>query len=148
MRQRQEVSLCPSATHDYSYLFQCFSDIRPIGTTSGLYTMRFRWRSVFGNRIYRHSSPIRCKSSPVLHLEGEAYSDHPADFLAFLVIVYLVVRSNVKKAPIPSLLKKIARDATSYFLFIFTSHLVLVMFLLFADVRISSQCSTIALRLA
>ena len=62
----------------------------------------------------------------------------PSDLLAFLVIVYLVVRSNVNKVPIPGLLKTIARDATYYFLIIFTSHLVLVMFLLFANVRISS----------
>jgi len=55
------------------------------------------------------------------------------DLLAFSVIVYLVVRSNVKKVPIPSLLKIIARDATCYFLVIFTSHLVFVMFQAFAD---------------
>ena len=51
-----------NAAH-YSYLFQCFSGIRPIGPTSGLYTVRFFWRRVFGNRIYRHSSRIRYGSS-------------------------------------------------------------------------------------
>jgi hypothetical protein len=69
---------------------------------------------------------------------GDTRSDHPADLLAFSVIVYLVVRSNVNKVPIPSLFKTIAQDATYYFLVIFTSHLVVVMFLLFASVRISS----------
>ena len=60
----------------------------------------------------------------------------PSDLLAFSAIVYLVVRSNIYyEVPIPSLLKTIARDATYYFLVIFTSHLVLVMFLLFASVR-------------
>jgi len=54
------------------------------------------------------------------------------DLLAFSVIVYLVVRSNVNKAPISSLFKTIAQDATYYFLVIFTSHFVLVMFLAFA----------------
>ena len=69
---------------------------------------------------------------------GDTRSDNPPDVLAFSVIVYLVVRSNVYKAPIPSLLRIIARDATYYFLFIFTSHLVVVMFLVFANVRILS----------
>ena len=61
-------------------------------------------------------------------------SDRLADVLAFSVIIYLVVRSNVNKIPIPSIFKTIARDATYYFLVIFTSHLVLVMFLAFTSV--------------
>ena len=65
---------------------------------------------------------------------GGIHSDHPADFLTFSVIVYLVVRSNVTKTPIPSLLKTIVRDATSYFLVIFTLHFMYVMFLLFSSV--------------
>ena len=65
-------------------------------------------------------------------------SDRPVDFLAFSVIVYLVVRSNVNKIPIPSIFKTIARDATYYFLVIFTSHLILVMFLAFTDVSAPS----------
>jgi len=68
---------------------------------------------------------------------GDTHSDHPADVLAFSVIVYLVVRSNVNKVPIPSLLKTIARDATHYFLIIFASHLVVVMFLALASVSAS-----------
>ena len=68
---------------------------------------------------------------------GDIHSDYPPDLLAFSVIVYLVVRSNVKKDPIPRLFKTIARDATYYFLVIFTSHLVVVMFLAFASVSIS-----------
>ena len=74
----------------------------------------------------------------VLHPEGEAHSHRPPDFLAFSVIVYLVVRSNVDKIPIPSLLRTIARDATHYFLILFTSQFMLVMFVAFANVRISS----------
>jgi len=54
------------------------------------------------------------------------------DFLAFSLIVYLVLRSNVQQFPIPNLLKIIAQDATYYFLIIFTSHLVLELTLLFA----------------
>ena len=68
---------------------------------------------------------------------GDTHPDHPPDFLAFLVIVYLVVRSNVRKVPIPSLLKTIVQDATYYFMVIFTSHLVLVFFLAFASVSTS-----------
>jgi hypothetical protein len=69
---------------------------------------------------------------------GGIRPDHPADLLAFSVIIYLVVRSNVNKIPISGLFKTIVQDATFYFLVIFTSHFVLVMFLIFAKVRISS----------
>jgi len=68
----------------------------------------------------------------------DTHPEHPTDVLAFSVIVYLVVRSNLRKVPIPSLLKTVVQDATYYFLVIFTSHLVLVMFLAFASVRTSS----------
>jgi len=69
---------------------------------------------------------------------GDTQSDHATDVLAFSVIVFLVVRSNVKKVPIPGLLKTIVQDATYYFLVIFTSHFTLVMFLVFASVSTSS----------
>ena len=69
---------------------------------------------------------------------GGIHPDYPADSLAFSVIVYLVVRSNVNKVPIPRLFKTIARDATYYFLVIFSTHLVFILFFLFANVRISS----------
>ena len=82
-------------------------------------------------------SRIRLETSVVLHL-GDTHPDHPLDLLTFALIDYLVVRSNVEKIPIPRLLKAIAQDATYYFLFLFTSHLVVMMFLLFASVRISS----------
>ena len=88
-------------------------------------------RYVLGNRIYLHVSRIRYELVP--HL-GNTHFDRPTDFLAFSVIVYLVVRSNVNKAPIPSLFRTIVRDATYYFLFIFTSHLAIVLFLLFGSV--------------
>jgi len=84
--------------------------------------------------------------SSIDHIE-DTHSDHPADVLAFSVIVYLVVRSNVDKVPIPSLLKTIVQDATYYFLVIFTSHFVLVMFLAFASVSTSPQASIFSLRL-
>jgi len=74
----------------------------------------------------------------VFHPDGEAHSDHPPDLLTFSVIIYLVVRSNVYKVPIPSLLRTIAEDATYYFLVIFTSQLVFVMFVVFANVGILS----------
>ena len=69
-------------------------------------------------------------------IEKETPTDHPTDLLTFSVIIYLVVRSNVDKIPIPRLLKTIAQDATYYFLVIFTSHLVLILFLSLASVRI------------
>ena len=69
------------------------------------------------------------------HLE-DTHSDHLPDLLAFSVVIYLVVRSGVKKVPLPRILKTIARDTTYYFLIIFTSHVVLVMFLVFASVSL------------
>jgi len=55
------------------------------------------------------------------------------DILAFSVIVYLVVRSNIHKVPIPSLLRIIAQDTTYYFLAILASHLVVVVYLWFGS---------------
>jgi hypothetical protein len=46
-----------------------------------------------------------------------------------------VVQANVNKVPIPSLLRTIAKDATYYFLIIFTSHLALELTLVLARVR-------------
>ena len=80
----------------------------------------------------------------VFHPE-DTDSNHPTDFLTFSVVVYLVVRSNLNKVPVPRLFKTIAQDATYYFLFIFTSHFVLLMFLLFASVKISLYPSIISL---
>ena len=65
---------------------------------------------------------------------GVTRSNHLTDLLAFSVIVSVVVRSTVRGVPIPSILRIITRDATYYFLVIFTSHLLLVIFLAFARV--------------
>jgi len=59
-----------------------------------------------------------------------------------------VLRSGVRKVPLPSILKTIARDATYYFLVIFTSHIVLVMFLASESVSTSSYSIIFSLRLA
>jgi len=75
---------------------------------------------------------------PFIDHLGDTNFDHSADFLAFSVIVYLVVRSNLKKVPIPSLFKTVAQDATYYFLVIFTSHFLLMFFLWFSSVGTSS----------
>ena len=82
-----------------------------------------------------HVSLLRYKRFLTLH-PGGTRSNSPTDLLAFSVIVYIVVKSNVSRAPIPGLLRIIIQDATYYFLVIFTSHFVLVMFLAFAKVRI------------
>jgi len=54
-----------------------------------------------------------------------------ADLLAFLVILYLARRSTSRKG----LLGTIVRDATKYFIVIFTGHLTLTMTVLFAKVN-------------
>jgi hypothetical protein len=109
----------------------------PTNPTSDLYDLRLQRTAAYGNRIYHHVSRIRYGTSLALH-PGDIHSDHPADLLAFSVIIYLVVQSNVNNVPISRLFKTIVQDATYYFLVIFTSHFMLVMFLAFADVRISS----------
>jgi len=75
---------------------------------------------------------------PFIDHLGDTHFDHPADCLAFSVIVYLVVRSNVNKVPIPNILKTIVQDATYYFLVIFASHLLLIFQLWTASVSTSS----------
>jgi hypothetical protein len=148
MRQRADVSLQSSATHNSYLLHYCgLSGTDHTDPTSDLYDLPRRGTVACGNRIYHHVSRIWYGTSPVLH-PGDTRPDHPTDFLAFSVIVYLVLRSNLNKVPIPRLFQIIAQDATYYFLVIFTSHFVIVMFLAFANVRISSRSSMFTLRLA
>jgi len=97
--------------------------------------MLFRAKWALGNWIYRNISRIWCET---FLPEKGSNSDHPADLLAFAVIVYLALRSNAYRLPMPSLLKTIAQDATYYFLMIFTSHLLLELTLLLGKVRIMS----------
>ena len=92
---------------------------------------------VYGGRVYDHISRIRYGTPLAIHL-GDTHPDHLPDVLAFSVIVFLVVRSNVTKDPLPSILKTIVRDATYYFLILFTSHLVTVIFFWLANVSASS----------
>lgn len=63
----------------------------------------------------------------------------PKDFLAFVVVAYIASKSTVHKYGFPSLVRTLARDATKYFLVIFTAHLVLAMTLLFASVGLGLQ---------
>jgi hypothetical protein len=58
------------------------------------------------------------------------------DTLAFLIIVWCAVKRRARGHidGMPSLLDKIVRDATTYFLVIFTSHLLLILFEFFAPV--------------
>ena len=58
------------------------------------------------------------------------------DALAFLIIVWCAVKRRARGHldGMSSLLDKIVRDATTYFLVIFTSHLLLILFEFFAPV--------------
>lgn len=58
------------------------------------------------------------------------------DLIAFLVILHLASRWTLRQFSVPGLLGTILRDATIYFLVIFTAHIVLVVTLLSA--RVSS----------
>ena len=63
------------------------------------------------------------------------------DLLAFLIILRLAGRSTYRRFGIPGLLGTILRDATKYFLVIFTAHLVLAMTILFARVSSMTCCA-------
>jgi len=122
-----------------SYPPQCPSYTGHTGPASDFHAVCLRGIVVFGNRVYHHVSRIWYGAPFSFHPGDRAHSDHPADFLAFSVIIYIVVRSNINRVPIPWLFRIIVRDATCYFLFIFTSHLLVVLFLWFASVRVSSS---------
>ena len=57
---------------------------------------------------------------------GPSADTSASDFLAFLLIILFARQSRVPGLKFSSLLDTIAKDATWYFLVIFTSHLVLV----------------------
>ena len=99
--------------------------------------MRSRATFIRGSRVYHHITNIRYETTLVFRIAGDTHHDYPADLLAFLVIVYLVLRSHVYRIPVPSLLRTIAQDATHYFLILFTSHLVFELTLLVGRVRTS-----------
>lgn len=56
------------------------------------------------------------------------------DFLAFSLIIFLAMRSRIPGLRVPNILDIIAKDATRYFLVIFTSHLVFELTLSFGRV--------------
>jgi hypothetical protein len=96
-------------------------------------------KEVLGNRIYHPISHIRYEISLFPH-PRDTRSDHPIDFAAFSIIVYLVLLLKRHQIKVP-LFRTIAQDATYYFLIIFTSHFVLELTLFLARVRILSQYS-------
>lgn len=59
------------------------------------------------------------------------------DLLSFIITLHLAGRWRIRRFGIPSLIGTILRDATKYFVVIFTAHFVLTMTLLFA--RVSSK---------
>ena len=63
------------------------------------------------------------------------------DSLVFSVIVYLAGRPIISQIGIPGVLGTISRDATKYFLVIFTSHLIFTMTILFARVGLTTHLS-------
>ena len=57
------------------------------------------------------------------------------DLLVFLIVIWVGYRSGGFGRPgMPTILDRIVKDATVYFMVIFTSHFVLECFILFADV--------------
>ena len=73
-------------------------------------------------------------------------SDYPTDLLAFSLIIYLALRWRVYQLQMSgSLFRIIVEDATLYFLVIFTSHIVLEVFLIFMTVGILPSRSIFSL---
>ena len=62
---------------------------------------------------------------------------HPPDVLAFSLVVYWARKLRVPGLRVSTLLDTIAKDATCYFMVIFTSHFVLVMTLNLGRVRVA-----------
>ena len=56
-----------------------------------------------------------------------AENTHRLDSLAFLVMVFLAAKSEKRGFKIPTILRRMAEDATRYFLVIFSAHLALVL---------------------
>ena len=139
MRLGEDVSLRPSAPTTPAYLTVSAVPILPI-PLPGYMICDFvgQLSGEIGSSAMSLVYGMEFLLSFIDHL-GDTRSDHLPDLLAFLVIVYLVVRSGVRGVPIPSILKTITRDATYYFLIIFTSHVVLMVFLVFASVSLTSS---------
>ena len=57
------------------------------------------------------------------------------------MIAYLAYRAMVPRSGVPGLLGIMAKDATKYFLVIFTSHFVFTMTVLFARVSLTAHFS-------
>lgn len=89
------------------------------------------WNTGFLQYPYYTVGNLHCIRS-----SGKNLTRCPADTLAFLLIIYVALQSNMWQFGIPSLFKTLAEDATRYFLVIFTSHLVLELTLIFGTVRI------------
>jgi hypothetical protein len=66
---------------------------------------------------------------------------HTPDILAFLLVVYRARKSRVPGLKFSTLLDTIAKDSTSWFMLVFTSHLVLVMTLSLGRVSLVSRFS-------
>ena len=101
--------------------------------------MPFQATLEHGSDIYRHISILRYESVFAFRLAGETHTNCLTDLLAFSLIVYFAARSNMIGSGIPTLLGIIVKDATVYFLFIFTSHLVLELTLVLGRVGIYSR---------
>lgn len=100
--------------------------------------MRFRAANARGIHVSRNIFIIWYETSAAFRPVGNADGYCPTDLLAFILIIYMALKSNAYEFKIPSLFRTIAQDATFYFLMIFTSHLALELALIFGKVRIFS----------
>ena len=88
------------------------------------------------NRSIRHHLQCMVRCFPPLGIHIPATDPFCAkDSLGFLIIVYSAKRQGPARAQgVPSLLDRILRDATTYFLAIFAGQLLAIFFEIFAPV--------------
>ena len=129
------MSLGLDCAHN-SCIFRYFSANYPPDQRWGLWALRYTARHTRGNWASRYIRIIRYETLAAFRPAGNTHTYRPTDLLAFLLFIYVALRTGAWEFKLPNLFRTIAQDATCYFLVIFTSHIVLELTLIFARVRI------------
>ena len=89
----------------------------------------------WGDRIYRAFAAVRCVLSLPLSFTWHRQTPFTEDCTAFLVIAFSARKRGLRHTDgVPSLFRTIFEGATIYFLVLFASQLLFILFLLFAQV--------------
>lgn len=92
--------------------------------------------------ILRYALPLNphgytySTSGTLVHLKPDLPRHGTVDVAAFSIIVFTAIRPRIRRYPtIPSILDTILRDATEYFVLIFSAQFLSLLFLFVAPVR-------------